>query len=380
MRRRHRRSLTAAMSAFQTGSQRLVPGVLGLAGGIHSRLRIAGALTLALIGSVNSASGECAQLDPTSVREGTLRTWTADMTVEGPCFVTLHVALPESRELVESLELVDDKNAYVLHRERGHWEVHVKDTGETKFQLTMQGAADRFRNGLTVKYAWYEQGRHTIRRLFNGPVAQTPPASVPETREISPSSAVRLAFGTGLSKRLDDVIDFSVDEDSGLLWIDNDSPLRLSGTLGALFTAKRLSGTMTLDFLTSLEFTNQTNRVLDGLLIGMAVSWGSISVGAGMSFRMGEELSAAFRRDAALLVDELKNHETHGARYGRFEGLRHNDKLFDGFPLVDPRGQEGPFVPFDRIIGKSTNRDLFFGVFIPVDVGKVVAGLVEGGS
>ena len=325
--------------------------------------------------AVDAPSGDCAKLAPTSLREGALRTWTAYLTVKGPCLVTLHVALPDSSELIESLERVGGEKAYVLQRKRGHWEVHVKGYGETRLRLTMEGLADRFRNDVAVKYAWYESGRQTVRRLFNGPVAQPRTTSAGMT---SSSSVVRAAFGTGLSRRHDDVIDFRVDEKGGRLWIENDSRLRLSGTLGALFTAKRLSGTATLDVLTSLEFTNRTNRALDALLLGMAVSWGRFSVGAGVSFRMGEELGAGFRRDAALLVDDLKDHEEHGAQWTRFEGLPHSDKLFDGFPLIDPRKPDEPFFPPDQVIRKSTNTDLFFGVFIPVDVGKIVAGLVRG--
>lgn len=105
------------------------------------------------------------------------------------------------------------------------------------------------------------------------------------------------------------------------------------------------------------------------------MSWRTISFGAGMSFRMGEELSFGFREEARRLVDELVEHKTHRAKYERFKGLENDDKLFDGLPLMDPRTTT-PFFPTDRIITKSTNRDFYVGVFIPIDVAKAVSGMM----
>lgn len=218
-------------------------------------------VTAVLVGNVSGAFGQAVELKPRpSFRDGDPRTWTAFVTVTGERVVTLRVALPASTELVASLVPFDDHDARVFRRGRGHWEIHAKNQGEARFKMTLEGPADKFRNDLHVKYTWYEQGRHAVRRLFNGPVEK----EARQSSETGSSSPVRLAFGTGLSWRIDDAIDFSVDDAGTRLWIENDSRLRLSGPLGALFTMKRLNDDTTFDLLTSLEFVNQTTRLLAG--------------------------------------------------------------------------------------------------------------------
>ena len=125
----------------------------------------------ALLASVTYARGQFVELNPPpSFIDGDPLTWTASMTVTGRRVVTLRVALPESEELAESLEPVGDVDARVFHRGRGHWEVHARNVNETTFKLTLQGAADRFRNAANVKYTWHVQGQADVRRLLNGPV------------------------------------------------------------------------------------------------------------------------------------------------------------------------------------------------------------------
>ena len=257
MRNGSRRSAAAATWVLSSGWQCLACGTLPRRCG--RRLPAIVLVTAVLLGNVSGAFGQAVELKPLpSFRDGEPRTWTAFVTVTGESVVALQVALPESKELVASLVPLDDVEARVLRRGRGHWEMHAKNHGETRFEMTLEGPADKFRNDVYVKYTWYEQGRDAVQRLFNGPVEKGARES-PETENPSP---VRLAFGTGFSRRIDDAIDFSVDDAGSRLWIENDSRLRLSGTLGALFEAKRFNDDMTLDVLTSLEFVNQTTRVL----------------------------------------------------------------------------------------------------------------------
>ncbi|MDE0004561.1 MAG: hypothetical protein OXQ29_17875 [Rhodospirillaceae bacterium] len=295
-----------------------------------------------MLSGVNYGLAQPVSLEGPALPNGDPLTWVASMNVAGPRTVTLKVALPESGELVELLEVVGEA-AHVekYHRGRGHWEVHVKDGDLTTLNLTLRGPADEFTNSATVEYGWYEAGAPSRRTLLNGPI------------ERSESYPVRLAFGTGLSVRSDDAIDFTVDDDAGRLFIKNDSLLRPSGFLGELFRLKRLGDSATFDFLTSLEFTGHTNRALDGLLFGFAVSWRTLSVGAGLSFRMGQELGPGFRHRAGMLVDDLKNDKIMKKEFSHFVGLAEDDELFDGFPLSDPTAPDTPFFPTDQIIKMS---------------------------
>lgn len=262
--------------------------------GAFRRFRVTVLTTTALLGAATYASGQSVVLDTPSFVEGNPRKWIALLTVNGQRHVTLRVALPEAKELVATLAPVGNADADVFRRGRGHWDVKVHAAGETRLRLTMQGATTRFINSTTVKYTWYESGvPNTNQKLFNGPVES--PGSAGSAGEAASAATaaesrpfpIRLAFGTGLSVRTDDAIDFNVDTEAGRLFVKNDSRLRASGILGALFRVKRLSDTATFDALTSLEFTNQTNRVLDAYMVGVAFSLPTFSIGVGMSFRMG---------------------------------------------------------------------------------------------
>lgn len=159
-------------------------------------LPVALLMTVALLASVSWARGQFVELNPPpSFIDGDPRTWTASMTVTGRRVVTLRVALPEAEELVEALEPVDDVDARVFHRGRGHWEVHARDVNETKFELTLQGPANRFRNAANVRYTWHVQGRAHVPRLFNGPVPSGPPAhEAAVSRAISSATEDRAEF------------------------------------------------------------------------------------------------------------------------------------------------------------------------------------------
>ena len=159
-------------SVVELGSRRRGPTLPYRAGG---GLRVGLLMTAALLASVTCARGQFVELNPPpSFIDGDPLTWTASMTVTGRRVVTLRVALPESEELAESLEPVGDVDARVFHRGRGHWEVHARNVNETTFKLTLQGAANRFRNAANVRYTWHVQGQAYVRRLLNGPVESGP--------------------------------------------------------------------------------------------------------------------------------------------------------------------------------------------------------------
>ncbi len=212
--------------------------------GAFRRLHVTILAAAALLGAANYALGQSVLLDTPSLVEGDPRTWTASMTVSGPRKVTLQVAVPMSDELVTTLEPVGNADADVFRRGRGHWDVRVNAPGQTELKLTMQGPRASFINSTTVKYTWYESGNpNTSQKLFNGPVesseaaesagqaesvGQADSTTPPESRESRPYP-IRLAFGTGLSIRTDDAIDFNVDTEAGQLFVKNDSRLRASG-------------------------------------------------------------------------------------------------------------------------------------------------------
>ena len=97
---------------------------------------------------------------------------------------------------MEALEPVDDVDARVFHRGRGHWEVHARDVNETKFELTLQGPAKQVseRRERKVYIACTGPGARGP-RLFNGPVPSGPPAhEAAVSRAISSATEDRAEF------------------------------------------------------------------------------------------------------------------------------------------------------------------------------------------
>ena len=163
---------------------RLLVGWCGVVCREAAVFRVAAIVGAVLLGGVNRGLAQPVRFEGPSLPEGDPLTWVASMNVTGPRIVTLKVALPESGELVELLEVVGEA-AHVerYHRGRGHWEVHVKGGDSTTLNLTLKGPADEFRNSAAVEYAWYEPGAPSRRTLLNGPI------------ERSKSYPVRFAFG-----------------------------------------------------------------------------------------------------------------------------------------------------------------------------------------
>ena len=205
-------------------------------------------------------------------------------------------------------------------------EVTITTSSSQTVTLRVTGRADDVKAGPVAEHQW---------RVNNGN-RQNLNASAPEV--LYNPSFMRFVFGAGLSHRLDDPIDFKVDKDT--LFVVNDSKLRVSGTVGALFKVREFTWSEEvhpLDILVSLEFTQNTDRVLDGVMFGFAIGLNKyLSVGVGYARQLGKELSPGFRRDSKALVDDLLHDDDHKTYYDRFRDLKVDDKLYDGFSILDP--------------------------------------------
>ena len=132
--------------------------------------------------------------------------------------------------------------------------------------------------------------------------------------------------------------------------------------------------------MVAADFEGKTANAFDGVLLGVA--WRAhekLSFGAGYVFRLGEELSPGFKKAAATFVaaDPMLNSRFQAAcQKGTCGGDRERDKALDGFPLAVGDDRDDRVFVGDPII-PSTNKSLFFGVFIPLDVGGAVSVTVE---
>ena len=241
-------------------------------------------------------------------------------------------------------------------------EVTFKTTASATVTLTVTGLAIDVKAGPAVEHQW---------RVGDGD-RQRLTASAPEV--LYDPSLIRFVFGSGLSFRTDDHIDFLVSGDEKTLLIKNDSRNRAAGTVGALFEigqfksigSLQLQEVHPVDLLLSLDFSPQTGRNVDGIMFGLAVGVHKyLSLGLGYRLGLGTELSPGFQRDAVALVTELREDDTHKSRYSRFEKLASDQELYDGFRLIDPRTDQ-PFFPGNPIID-SYNNTWFLGAFIPLD-------------
>lgn len=218
-------------------------------------------------------------------------------TKKGEAF-TLRIRIPE-RVRVEG----SGTNVTVTSRRASpHTEVVVTATKNlaeaTPVTVTLTGFAADVKHAQRVEYSW-RKGEEDYSRIdrVQGPEVFYDP------------SFMRFVFGAGASRPRDDAIDFKVKDDH--LFVVNDSPWRVTGTVGALFKVGQLRSigkwkmkeAHPIDLLVSLEFAGQTDRVLDGFMFGMAVGLNKqLSVGGGYSLRLGQELSPRFRRDSVGLL------------------------------------------------------------------------------
>lgn len=207
--------------------------------------------------------------------------------------------------------------------------------------------------------------QHEWRLEENGDVKHAH-ASAPV--EVYNPSLMRFVFGSGLSLRQDDHVDFVVDEN--ILRVENASRLRLATTMGALLKVGEFGNGLPIDVLLSLDFSQEPRRTLDGFMFGIAFGINKyMSVGGGYELRVGRELSPGFRRTSAQLVEELLEEKQYKSAYARFSDLvdpAFQDLVhYDWFPLEDPRQQRQ--VVFGEPLIASFNHGWFLGVFIPID-------------
>ena len=211
-------------------------------------------------------------------------------------------------------------------------EVTLNTTTNATVTLTVTGLSIDVKAGPAIEHQW-RVGHGDRQRLI---------ASAPEV--LYDPSLIRFVFGSGLSFRTDDYIDFFVSDDNKNLLIKNDSKRRVTGTVGALFEIGQfqLKEMHAVDLLISLDFSPQTDRSVDGVMFGLAVGVHRyLSLGFGYRLGLGKELSPGFRRDAVALVDDLLNDDAYKSNYQRFEELGSNEALYDGFHLTDPADRPG---------------------------------------
>jgi hypothetical protein len=190
-------------------------------------------------------------------------------------------------------------------------------------------------------------------------------------------SLFRLVFGAGATVRQDDWVDYRIDKESKRLFVENDSRLRASGIVGGLFKVAELTqrgGLWPVDLMLSLEYAADTQRMLDGFVFGATIGVNKyVSVGGGFALRRGFELSKVFEERAYTLAEEALRDPVLARQFAGLQNLRNDPELFDGFPLVDPRTNQAILAGEDPI-RPSFNRSWFVGVFIPVDLAKLIRG------
>lgn len=192
------------------------------------------------------------------------------------------------------------------------------------------------------------------------------------------TSLFRLVLAAGSEVRVNDIVDFKEQEvRSGeasivgktYLLTVNDSRLRATGLLGGAFRLGR-TAEKPWEAIASLQFTTNTDRVVDGFFIGLSYGVQKyLSIGGGYTLRLGKELSYGFRREAARFLRANGLTDRFPVRHDML-GLM-NDKDYDGIPLTNAMGQR--WYPGSPIVD-SFNHGLFFGVFFPIDIGRIIAG------
>ena len=159
-------------------------------------------------------------------------------------------------------------------------EVTIKTRTEATAGLRVTGRSTDVKAGPAVEHQW---------RVGTGD-RQSLTASAPEV--LYDPSVIRFVFGSGLSFRTDDHIDFYVSEDEKTLLIRNDSKKRATGTVGALIEIGqfRLKEAHPIDLLMSLDFSPQTGRNIDGIMFGLAVGVHRY-LSLGFGYRLGSVVS-----------------------------------------------------------------------------------------
>ena len=335
-------------------------------GGLGTMLARITPLTLVWVmwGTAAHAQDPILMLSEPWFQAGTVHhTWkyTAQLAnVAGETSFVLHLRIPECMRV----ESIGQGGVTLTSRRESPFTVLTIETSETAtVSFVVIGPADEVRVGPPVEHRWGVVGDTNMKRLK---------VSAPEGTD-DPSFA-RLVFGAGASRRHDDYIDFSVSEDKKTLLIENDGRWRPTGSVGVLLKIGEIRD-RPIDVLMSLDFTQQTPRAIDGVMFGLTAGVNRhMSIGLGYALRLGKELSLGFKNRAETLVEELMKDDDHRGEYQRFVGLGDNVALYDGFPLADPRTENGMNIFPGNPIIRSYNHSLFLGVFIPFDIRDMLSG------
>ena len=169
-------------------------------------------------------------------------------------------------------------------------EVTINTTRDADVTLRVTGHASDVKAGPAVNHEW----------RVGSAKRQSLSASAPEV--LYDPSVIRFVFGPGLLVRTDDHIDFTVSD--GHLLITNDSRIRTTASVGALFSVREfmLREMHPIDILVSIDFSPDTDRAVDGIIFGGAVGlirvkWHLGRATTGMASHVSTAASAPFRLD-----------------------------------------------------------------------------------
>ncbi len=255
------------------------------------------------------------------------------------------------------------------------WVFTVAETEATEKKVTMifSGPETKLRQDGFVEWAGEYDMTSSDKGVAAGPELAFDP------------SRFRIVLAAGTDFGLDDFVDFTEQDapvpDPAMMMMPmtttmrpflltvNDSRTRASALVGGAFRLGKMAG-KPWEAVASLQFTDNTDRTLDGFFFG--ASYGVqkyLSIGGGYSLRLGKELSRGFQRDAARFVIAEGMEERFPVLPDK-SGLV-NDKAYDGLPLTNSMGQR--WFPGSPII-ESFNHSLFIGLFFPIDIAKAIKG------
>lgn len=243
----------------------------------------------------------------------------------------------------------------------------------------------------------------------NGKIGWTIKANSKENKGSGPgpiglgNPIIRYVLTGGYSLKGNSRIDFKVE--NGAVLIENYSRKQHSFSAGIVLNVLNLNNKLSADLLLSAEFGVDSSRVIDGFISGVTVQalqfrkFRLPELFVGISFRTEQKLRSGFKDVAKKLVKDINEMDIKALsalntkdnkitpkaikwNFDRFKKLlkncekkkncenKINVKVYDGFPIIDPRNKEPIFYGtplIDRI-----NWAFVFGVIVPLDIGNWV--------
>ena len=205
------------------------------------------------------------------------------------------------------------------------------------------------------------------------------PGPVPDDTTVQPFFTV----GGSWSRRGND---FNVVNNA--VSIEYDGNFRPSLTAGLLVDLKyKCFESMKMDLLLSLEFGVDSSRLIDGIVVGLALPgprFGNLFLG--VSMRTQRKLRTEFETVAKIIAEEINstsigslsvlstkdnkiNAKAIKCNFERFNSLN-NPTDYDGFPTVDPR--DGTTIFYGSPLIDYTNWVFVCGIAMQIDVGKLM--------